>query len=335
MADRRVRQQPLDVGLHDGHERPDEQAEHGQGVDDGLPVEPVQREGQEEHPQEPGEAGHLHGRGHEPGDGRGGTLVDVGRPGVERHRRHLEAEADDQQHDAAEQQQVVAEGVGGEEVGDLDQVGRARGAVAEGDAVQEERRREATQHEVLDGGLARADPAGVHAGEDVDRDGQDLEAEEHHDEVVGRSHDHATRRRQEHEHEGLDPVEALTLDVAVEEQRAQDHRGADGEGGEQGEPVDTDRAGDGREGPGPGVVPEHPVPLGDGADAGGEADEGGERPVAAHGRAALQQRATDQQHDRPADEDQDGQDREVVDVGRGQLGGADGLAEDGDHLPPP
>ena len=57
-----------------------------------------------------------HGRAHEDGDagdlGRGGeegrhrrrrALVDVGRPHVERHRRNLEAEADEQEHQAEDQ----------------------------------------------------------------------------------------------------------------------------------------------------------------------------------------------------------------------------------------
>jgi hypothetical protein len=39
--------------------------------------------------------------------------------------------------------------------------------------------------------------ATVEAGEDVQRDRQDLDAEEHHDEVVGRRHQRAARGRQQ------------------------------------------------------------------------------------------------------------------------------------------
>ena len=46
------------------------------------------------------EAGRLGGHRQERGDGRGRALVGVGRPGVEGHGRHLEGEADDDEHDA-------------------------------------------------------------------------------------------------------------------------------------------------------------------------------------------------------------------------------------------
>ena len=115
MADRRVGQHPLDVGLHDGEHGPDEQRQHGQRVDDRLPVDPVAGEGVDEHPEQPGEAGRLHARRHERHDRAGRALVDVGRPGVERHRRDLEPEADQQQREAGQQQPVLGEHVGGEE----------------------------------------------------------------------------------------------------------------------------------------------------------------------------------------------------------------------------
>ena len=83
-----------------------------------------------------------------------------------------------------------------QEVGDAGERGGAGGAVDERDAVQEDRRRERAEHEVLDAGFLRAQPATVERGEHVQRDRQDLEREEHDDQVVRGGHDdHAERRR--------------------------------------------------------------------------------------------------------------------------------------------
>ena len=89
-----------------------------------------------------------------PVTGEGDALVDVGRPHVEGHRGHLEAEADQQEGQPGEQHPVVGHHVAGQEVGDLGEVGRSGGAVDQGDAVDEHRRREGAEDEVLEAGLA-------------------------------------------------------------------------------------------------------------------------------------------------------------------------------------
>src|SRR5580658_4951947 len=69
--------------------------------------------------------------------------------------RHFEQETHQHEGHPGQQQPVVQEDVAGQVVGDLGQVARARGPVDEGDAVQEDGRRERTQDEVLEGGLPR------------------------------------------------------------------------------------------------------------------------------------------------------------------------------------
>ena len=57
-------------------------------------------EGDEDQLEQGDEAGRLRQHRQERGDRRGRALVGVGRPGVERHGRHLEGEADHHEHDA-------------------------------------------------------------------------------------------------------------------------------------------------------------------------------------------------------------------------------------------
>ena len=66
-------------------------------------------EADEDELQERHEAGGLRRHRQERGDRRGRALVGVGRPGVERHRRHLEGEADDHEDDAERDDRLVAD----------------------------------------------------------------------------------------------------------------------------------------------------------------------------------------------------------------------------------
>ena len=75
--------------------------------------------------------------------------------------------------------------------------------------------------------LLRLGPAQVRAGEDVEGDGQDLEAEEDDDEVVGHGHHHAARGRQQHEDVELGAVELLPPEVVVGQQGGEQHGGGD------------------------------------------------------------------------------------------------------------
>ena len=146
VADRRVRQHPLHVGLHDGEHGADEQAERRPGRRRSA----ASRGGRspkvdDEHPQQPGEAGRLHRRGHE------GRRPGVGEPwytsGVQEWNgtaATLKPKPDQQQADAGEQQARRRRGGwSARKSAIVDQVGGAGGAVDERDAVEEEGRREA------------------------------------------------------------------------------------------------------------------------------------------------------------------------------------------------
>ena len=120
-----------------------------------LPATPGKRRVDDAHEQRHG--GDLGRGGEEGGDRRRRALVDVGRPHVERHRRDLEGEADEQEHEAEDQADVLA-GAGRalRDGGDAGEARRAGEAVDQRGAVEQHARRQRAEHEVLEAGLARA-----------------------------------------------------------------------------------------------------------------------------------------------------------------------------------
>ena len=102
----------------------------------------------------------------------------------------------------------------GEELRDPREVRRAGRAVDERDAVEEHRRRERAEQEVLEAGLLRREAPAVERGQHVQRDREDLERQEDRDEVVRRRHQHHAGGRAQHQREVLGTLEVLAAQVA-------------------------------------------------------------------------------------------------------------------------
>src|SRR5207244_3867966 len=90
--------------------------------------------------------------------------------------------------------------------------------------------------------------AAVERGQDVQRDREDLEREEHDDEVVGGGHREHAGGRQQYQREVFGSLETLALDVADGEQEGERGGGDDHPAEEHAEPVDAKHAGDRRDG---------------------------------------------------------------------------------------
>ncbi len=144
----------------------------------------------------------MHER-HEGGHRRGRALVDVRRPGVERRDAGLEEQPDDEQAEPDQQQRVALAGAAGR-LEDAAQADRAGVAVEQGEAVEEERRREGAEQEVLHRGFLRqqAPPAGQ-PGEQVERQREHLQRHEHHQQVVRGREEHHAAEREAHQRERL------------------------------------------------------------------------------------------------------------------------------------
>ena len=202
MRDARVREHPLDVRLRHADHGPDD---HRRGGDaptaTGAPARRCSGSNADRNTRdERGERRRLHAGRHEAGDRRRRAFVGVGRPHVERHRRHLEREADEQQ---AERQQLhrrrrhrlrrhAALPMRSSRVLPVS-------AVGERDAVEEERARERAEQEVLERRLGRRRRVAADAGQHVDRERQHLEREEDDQQVGRRRHQHHAGEREQHQ----------------------------------------------------------------------------------------------------------------------------------------
>ena len=163
--------------------------------------------------------GDLGGGGEERRHRRRRALVDVRRPHVERHRRNLEAEAREQEHQPEHQPDAALP----RGLGDAGERHVAGEAVDQRAAVQQHARRQRAEHEILQPGLRRTHVVAVRRGDHVERKAHQLEAEIERDQVAGRDqHAHAGGREQDQDRVFEGPLVLLRLIV---------ERHDDGEGG--------------------------------------------------------------------------------------------------------
>ncbi len=103
---------------------------------------------------------------------------------MERGDRDLEGEADRDEGDPDQDQRIVGE-IGADPLCDRGEVGRAAGAaVDERRAVEQRRRPDRADDQVLEPRLERLRPRAVRAAEDVERDREQLEGDEERDQVL-------------------------------------------------------------------------------------------------------------------------------------------------------
>ena len=93
--------------LADGGEGAEQHRGDGEEDDDLLPLRRDAREALQQRAQQQRHGGELGRGGEEGGDRRRRALVDVGRPHVERHGGDLEGEADQQEHEADDEADVL------------------------------------------------------------------------------------------------------------------------------------------------------------------------------------------------------------------------------------
>ena len=228
VGDRGVGQHPLHVGLHDRQHGADDHGEDRDHPHHRLPGPAGAAEGDVEQPQHRTERRRL-GRGrHERGHGGGGTLVDVGHPGLERRGADLEEQTDGEHPHADVEQGLVAGAVDHGLVDDAE-VHRAGVAVDERDAVEEEGGGEGAEEEVLHRRfLAQQAPAPGQATQQVEREREHLESHEHGEQVTGRREEHHPADREQQQRVDLGVVEAGRLPLGL---GAREGRRLAGEGG--------------------------------------------------------------------------------------------------------
>ena len=229
--------------LADGGERPQHHRGDRDEHHDLLPLRQDARKCRERHPGEHRQRRDLRRRGEERGDGCRCALIDVGCPHVERHRRDLEAEPGEQEHQA--EHDADAAGFGGG--GDAGEADRAGEAIDQRGAVQQHAGRQRPQHEIFQPGFGRFRIVAVAGRDHVQRKAHQFQPEIEHDEVAGRNQHHHPKRREQHQDRVFeDPPRRVGEKFRRQDQRR--HRADQRQDlQEAGKVVDNEAAAEGRE----------------------------------------------------------------------------------------
>ena len=157
----------------------------------------------EENPEKGGEGRHLRPHRHERRHRRRGALVDIRRPHVEGHGRHLEAQAHDDKAQPDEKYRPPRGRMGGEPPGDIHQIQRTGRPVDECHPVEQKTRGKRAEKEILHRGLVSPEVAPHESGQDIERERKHLQPHENHQEIPRRRHQHHPRGREKDEAEVL------------------------------------------------------------------------------------------------------------------------------------
>ena len=211
MRDRGIGHQTLDIGLADPGDRADEHRHDRKRRDDLAPVADDMAEGVEDQPRDQRHGRDLGCGGKKGGDRRRRAFVDVGRPHVERHRRDLEGQPDQHEHQTEQHAQRQVTGIHGAD--DALEAGGADKAVNQRGAIKKQARAERAQHEIFQAGLGRAHRVAPHRSHDVKRQRLQLQTHVKDQQITGRDHDHHADDRQGDDDRELEPQHVAALHV--------------------------------------------------------------------------------------------------------------------------
>ncbi len=204
-----VGEQALDACLHERDDVPEQHGSGSQQDQHGLPD--LAGQGFVEQAHDHGIGSEFGYAGDEQGDWQGGTIIDIGHPGVEGEGAEFEGDTGHNEADA----EPLQPGTGGHGVHQI-QLDLAGGAVEEGESVEQQAGGQGTQHEVLHGGLGGIRPTmdGHHG---IKWQGQQLQSQIDGEEAV-RGHQHqGPQHGVQPEHIVLAVVAGLQVAVGVEE----------------------------------------------------------------------------------------------------------------------
>ena len=141
---------------------------------------------------------------------------------MKRGGRDLETETHEQQTSADDEHRPQIR-LRRDPLRDIDQTRAAGGTVDQRDAIQEEAGRNRSQNEVLHRRFSAARTAPIHAGQHVNREGHQFDAEEDEHQIpCGREHHHAGGREQ-HQHRDLRTERRAAMVFGVEKDE-REHR---------------------------------------------------------------------------------------------------------------
>ena len=161
---------------------------------------------------------------------------------MKRYGGDFEREADEQEHQPDDETDIAGGSLAGGDLGDDGEVGRAGEAIDERRAIQQHARRQGSEDEVFEAGLARFDVVAADGSEHVKREALQLDGEVERDEIAGRDHQHHAGDGEQDEHGVLEQHQAERLEIVERQQEGRGRADQDQDLEEAGEAVRDERA---------------------------------------------------------------------------------------------
>ncbi len=117
---------------------------------------------------------------------------------MERHNTELEGNAGHQEDQTENQYRRIC-GISHQGIGDIRDTEGAGSTINHGHAVEQQARGQSTQNKVLHGGFGGGHTVTVHGDQCINRQGKQLDAQIHHQQVIGRDHDHHAQGGKKHQ----------------------------------------------------------------------------------------------------------------------------------------
>ncbi len=219
-----VAEHPLQRVLADRADVADHDRDRRQHRQRDVPVAGLGDQRDVEEADEDGERCRLGRHRHEGGDGGRRPLIDVGCPLVEGGDRDLEGEPGRGQRDPDQHQRIPEHARLADPVRDAGEVGGPGAAVDEGHPVEQGRRAERADDQVLEPRLQRLLAAEVGRAEDVEGDREGLDRDEEGDQVLRLGQQHHPQHRAEQQRVVLARAGLLDRGLAHREQHGRRRR---------------------------------------------------------------------------------------------------------------
>ena len=242
MRDRRIGQHALDARLSERGKVAVDHRRNREQDDDGRParIEAHAHRVAERADQDAKQDSHrsrFHRHRHERGNRRGGALVRIGDPHVERHRADFERQADDQ-HDQSQYGEYRVGVPCGDDFPDAGEIGVGGRPVEQGASKEQNRSCKGAQEKILHRALDRAGTGPAVGDQGVGAQGHRLEPEENAQQINGAGEHHGAKRREDDEHVELASLEAVLAKIAPCKQRREAGADANDDIEEQAESID-------------------------------------------------------------------------------------------------
>ena len=218
MADRGIGQQAFDIGLADGRKGPEAHRAQSDEDDNLLPLCGNIGKSRHDHTH-----GHRHGsqfgsRGKEGGHRCWRPFIDIRRPHVERHSRHLECQTG---HQEGQTEDHAAGGMAVQSLGNGGKFDRTGKTIDQRSAIEQHAGRQRAEHKIFQARFGRLQIIAAESGNDIKSQTGQFEAEIERNQIMRRNHHHHAEGGQQHQHRKFKGIGLVAVQKALRHHKRQ------------------------------------------------------------------------------------------------------------------